>query len=521
MIDEKKGSTDLIGRRQFAQMCAGSLAFAAAGCGRRGERAYSPGSTVTVGYDNYKDLMISPSAKYLVFLPLVTYNEKGELEGRLAESWEHSPDYREWTYHLRKEVRWHDGAPVTAQDIKFTTDLEIRPDVAEESPSLFQSVTVLDEWTVRIRSANTLGYQIDNVYFPRHLLEHLDPKRFYDWDFWKHPVGNGPYRFIRYVPETLMEFEANRDYYRGKPRIQRVLLKFIDTYGKSTLTELLAKNVDAISEANPAQTPKLKSDPRFRVYYQDSDWVADAIYWQNNHPLFQDARVRQALTLAINRRELLQVVNLPQDTPILDGPWLGRQLRQGHLPEPLPYDPARARALLEAAGWRDRAGNGIREQGGRKFHFTAIAPNELPIGMMPEYVQDQLRRVGVAMEIQLLESTVAVARRFSGEFEAMFAGIAASAEGLQRWFDGSSPIGYRNPAVIKLIDRALVTEEPAAQDRIYGELNRIFRADVPITFLFPYVLTVFAHRRIQGLSSPWLADPLQFMENLWLEDRSD
>ena len=117
----------------------------------------------------------------------------------------------------------------------------------------------------------------------------------------------------------------------------------------------------------------------------------------------------------------------------------------------------------------------------------------------------------------VLEGPLANARVLAGQFEAAFSAIASSAEGLQRWFARNSPIGYRNPAVIKLIDEALVTEEPTAQDRIYAELNKIFQTEVPVTFLFPYVLTVFAHRRIRGLSSPWRADPLQFMGDLWLE----
>lgn len=516
----------VIRRRQFMQLCAGSLALAA-GCGRGGRRAGSHRDVLTVAYNDYNDLLYDEAAKYLVFLPLMTYSQDGELEGRLAERWEHSPDYREWTYRLRKDIRWHDGAPVTAHDIKFTMDLLIRPDVWDESACMFQSVTVLDDWTLKLRSAYTVGYQIGNVYYPQHLLGRLDPKKFYDWDFWRHPVGNGPYRFVSYLPKTMMEFEANPDYYKGKPRIEHLRLAFVGSYGIRTLAELLAGNVDVIAEADPAQIPKLKSDPQFRVYYQYSDGTAKAIYWQNRSPFFRDSRVRQALTLAINRRELALGLNLPHDIPILDGPRLGRHLRRGQLPEPLPYDPARARTLLEAAGWQDIDGDGIREKGGQKFHFAAnIDGSEPSDGTAALYVQDALRRVGVRMDIQTLESGLSGARWNAGQFEAAFAPIGFNALGLNRWFgrgwlQRGSPIGYQNSTVVKLIDQALSTEEPTTQDQVYGELDRIFRAEVPITFLFLRVGTTFAHQRIQGLSTPWRADPLQFMEDLWLDDRSD
>ena len=112
----------MIAQRRWLLACACVLALAAAGCARREDRAYSRGSTVTVATE--KDPMNPDShAQFLVFLPLVSYSEKGELEGRLARTWEHSPDYREWTYHLRKDVRWHDGVPVTAHDVKFTLEL--------------------------------------------------------------------------------------------------------------------------------------------------------------------------------------------------------------------------------------------------------------------------------------------------------------------------------------------------------------------------------------------------------------
>ncbi len=338
-------------------------------CGGSEDRAYARGSTVTIAVSDASVLLPDETdADFLVFLPLVTWDEKGELEGRLATSWEHSDDYREWTYHLRTDVRWHDGKPVTAHDVKFTLDLLSHPDVLEYP---YLSATVLDDSTVTIISPRQNYYQADIVYYPKHLLEHLDPKGFwdfYDWDFWKRPVGNGPYRFVRYLPQTMIEFEANPDYYRGKPTIERVVLKFV---GEAGLTELLSGNVDVI-EPNPAQIPQLAADPRFRVYhYSLADCVA--IYWQHNNPLFRDPRVRQALTLAINRRELLQVLNLPENLPLFDGPITPRQYHRRQLPEPIEYNPAQARALLDAAGWHDADGEGVLEKEGQAFRFTAIA----------------------------------------------------------------------------------------------------------------------------------------------------
>lgn len=493
------------------------LALAADGCRRYEEQAYPRTSTVTVAYC-CGERVLSPSmgmpAQFLVFLPLVTRDEKGEFEGRLARRWEHTPDYREWTYHLRTDVRWHDGVPVTAHDIKFSIELLIHPDVLYY-PAGTMSITVLDDSTFTIRYAGSPGpHDWWTVYYPKHLLEELDPKEFSDWEFWTQPVGNGPYRYVRHVRETMMEFDANPEYYRGKPKIERVVLKFV---GDAALTELLSGNVDAITDVDPAQIPRLAADPRFRVYHSIG-YAAHAIYWQHDRPLFWDPRVRRALTLAINRRELLQVLNLPENIPVVDGPFTDRQLRRGQLPEPLPYDPARARALLEATGWRDRNGDGVREREGKEFRFTAIVPATGGWEQIAVFAQDQLRRVGVRMDVQSLEFGTVQGKLRSGEFDAAFTLSGYVPWWLQLDFGEDSPISYQNAEVVELIDRVQLTADPDARDRIYRELTEIFRADVPVTFLVPAVGNDVAHRRIRGLSSPYRPDPIWYMEDLWLED---
>ncbi len=446
-----------------------------------------------------------------MFLPLLSFGEDGELEGRLARSWEHSSDYSEVTYHLRSDLRWHDGTPVTAQDLEFSMELMTRPDVVEELPGFFGTITVIDDSTIMLRDAKG---GTDEVFWPKHLLEHLDPKEFYDWDFWTHPVGNGPYRFVRYLPETMMELEANPDYYKGKPKIERVVLKFA---GEDQLSELLSGNVDAITEANPAHIPKLARDPRFRVYYSyGAWWIQQALYWKNDHPILRDPRVRRALTLAIDRRQLLQVINLPDYTAIVDGPYTLRQLRRGLLPDPLPYDPGQASALLDAAGWQDEDGDGVRERDGQPLRFTAMVATGDSREQIAVFVQDQLRRVGVHMDVQLLPNINVVARLKTGDFEAALTSFVLNRLRLNSVVRVN--LGYDDARLFELVDQSGTVWDPDRQDEIFSEITAIIRRDLPITFLFPRLRTVFAHRRIKGLSSPWRADPVRYLEDLWLED---
>jgi peptide/nickel transport system substrate-binding protein len=497
------------------------LALAAAGCARRGSRGNARASTVIMAVDTVNDIKPDQTdADFLIFSPLAEHDEHGELVPRLAQSWERSADWLEWTYHLRRDVRWHDGVPVTAHDVKFTLELLSHPDVHQYA---FESVTVVDDYTVtvRVRRFGSTGYQDDIVYYPKHLLEALDKKQFWSWDFWTHPVGSGPFRFVRYQPGTMIEFEANPEYFRGRPKIERLVLKFVGTAG---LTELLSGQVDVVLQGQTSQIPRVLADPRFRVYYAVSG-MAWVIYWKHDHPLFRDPRVRRALTLAIDRTEILRVSNLPVDLPQSDGVFMPRVLFRGTLPPPLPYDPAEANRLLDASGWGERNGDAVRMRDGRAFRFTATVPSGNDLPALAVLVQAHLRRVGVQMEIEVLDGAVVRQRRITGQFEAVF-GYDLPWAGVQseRFGRGvgsrSNATGYSNPEAFRLIDAAVAATSADDLDSIYRELTQVYRADLPVTRLVPFVSVFFVDRHLRGLQR-FRARPDRYMEDLWLDDRGD
>ena len=517
-----------LGWRAFSWLGAASLALATAGCSA--QPSADPDNTLTVAWElgDLSDAFTDNSPMYLVFLPLVARNADGELVGRLAERWEHSPDYRSWTVHLRQGIRWHDGVPVTAHDIKFTLDLLTSNQWLYAKPGGF-TVTVLDDSTYTIKYHNLRADEIAKgspldywtVYYPKHLLEQFDLDDDAYWEsllsWFTHPVGNGPYLYVDYLPQTMMEFEANPDYYRGKPAIDRIVLKSIE----ARVTELLSGNVDAIMNASRRELQALSGNDRFQAYHASTPWHNRVIAWNLRNELFRDANVRRALTLAIDRPELLRSLYMPAGLPIFDVPLSGGQYWRGEVPEPLPYDPERAKQLLDEAGWRDGDGDGVRERDGRPFQFTLLFPGLGPMrGGEDVYIQSQLRLVGVDVEIQTMEWPEVVERVTSSEFEAALFGQSASFDsslGIQSYFGEDSFIGYTNPDVVALLNELLNTIDPVEIDRIHGQLAPIFAADLPITILYPGVYTAVAARSVRGLSTPFRANPLRYAEELWLE----
>ena len=170
-------------------------------------------------------------------------------------------------------------------------------------------------------------------------------------------------------------------------------------------------------------------------------------------------------------------------------------------------------------------GDGVLEREGKEFRFTAIVPasggyegNALPQAAV--YVQEQLSRVGIQMQVRAIEASTVWQRVREGEFEAAFTRFSNVTDGHLKWFGNPSPIGYNNSVVSGLLQEAGEATNPDRKDAIYRELMATFRADMPLTFLHPQVYTYVAHRRIRGLSTPFRGDPIRYLEYLWIEEEN-
>jgi peptide/nickel transport system substrate-binding protein len=473
--------------------------------------------------------------KLLVFLGLGAVNDKGKLVGRLAERWDHSEDYRTWTLYLRKNIRWHDGVPVTAHDIKFTIDLWKHPDVMFYAGLPIHSAEVLDDYTCTITFDKPPTFEYNwmpgnwNVFYPKHLLKDLDPKDFDNWDFWTHPIGNGPFRFIRHVPHTIVELEANPDFYLGKPKIERLIIKLGSRVSDLTeslsgmgLTELLSGNVDAINYLPLADVAKLSKDPRFRIYYEIWDDIGfpQVILWNQNNPLFKDRKTRQALTLAINREEIPKILNMASNIPIIDTLYTERQYWMGELPEPYPFDTERSKMLLEEAGWEDKDGNSILERDGKEFRFTTLVRKKWESAAI--CVQSNLRKVGIRMEILAVKHELLQERLFNGNFDAaidyIWTGTTGSMVNVKKLIGKDSLLGFDNDRVVELLATSENTMIPDERDAAYRQIMPIIQEEQPWTYLVLNVITYVAHRRVKGLSTPFRANPVWNAEFLWIEE---
>ncbi len=439
------------------------------------------------------------------------------------ERLEDGPTFR---YRLRPGVRWHDGVPFTTRDIEFTRRFKQHPDVALDDAAS-QTLTVLDDSTFTITyNRGRQGPLNWEVYYPAHLLADLDPADWQNWEYWRQPVGYGPYRFLRRSQEYF-ELEANPNYYLGKPRIDRVVYKL----GGNPFTELKSGGVDMAIVANNHQAELLAEDPRFNAYWYVSAKLHH-LYWNHRHLILGDVRVRRALSLAIDRLELLEALDFPGRDESTGGlkakvwtrPWdvwaSQDQIERGETPDPLPHDTDSARKLLAEAGWEDEDGDGFRERDGEPLEFYLLTdPGRESLAVL---LQAQFQAVGARVMIDMKEGSIALERFRSGEFEAMLASAngdlrekALTGRGTE---SGESYTGYRNPEFNRIRWALDSTWTEAEREDLGSELWRILRADIPVTLLTPtFANRTVAHRRIKGLESPLWA-PTARIPWLWIEE---
>lgn len=452
----------------------------------------------------------------LLYMTLVRHGRDNGYEPWLAESWELEGDTG-IVFHIRRDVRWHDGLPTTAHDVEFTYRLAKAPETGYPNASLFErwgEVEVLDSFTVRFRfepHPDPLVGWPDFPILPRHHLAETSPAALRQAGFNRSPVGNGPFRFVSVRSRDRWIFEANLDFpsaLGGRPLLDRVVWRVIPE-SSAQINELLAGTVDLILAPSPAQLRDLSARPGWRAIVRPSRKY-QFIGWNGLRPPLGDPKVRLALTLALNRGEILAALRGGYGElavgPLYPGHWAFLDTLT-----PVPYDPAAARRLLAEAGWSDRDGDGVLEDdGGRELRITLSLPAENEYNRnVAEKIRSDLAEVGVRVAPRPLDFATLVADAVSPErrFEAVLLAWEADPRptSLRDLFHSSAIGGpfqlasYRNAEVDRLLDEASRARTPeSALPPLHG-VQRILREEQPWTFLFYTPDLYIVSERVQGI----------------------
>lgn len=250
----------------------------------------------------------------LVYNGLVRYDKNLKLEGDLAESWEVSRDGLQITFHLRRGVKWHDGHDFTSRDVLYTYRVTVDPKTptayAEDFKQV-QSAQAPDSYTFRVTYAKPFAPALASwgmPILPAHLLEGKDITKS---PLSRNPVGTGPYIFKEWVPGQRVILEANPKYWEGAPRLSRYVYRIIPD-NSTMYMELKAGGVDMMG-LSPVQYQRQTTGKEFLARFNKYRYPASAYTYLGYNlrlPMFQDVRVRRAITCAINKEEIIQGVLL-------------------------------------------------------------------------------------------------------------------------------------------------------------------------------------------------------------------
>ena len=468
-----------------------------------------------------------------VFTGLVKYDKDIRLVGDLAERWTIRNRGKTITFHLRKGVKWHDGAEFTAEDCLFTYRKLIDPNVATPYGSAYMDVSkaeAIGKYVFRVTYKEPFSPALESWamgIIPKHLLFGKD----INTDaFNRNPVGTGPYKFKEWVSGQKIVLEANDEYYEGRPNIDQFIYRIIPD-SSTMFQELLSGGVDMMG-LNPLQYLRKSESRRIRENYDKYRYPANAFTYMGynlRNSLFKEIKVRQALSYAIDRQGIIDGILLGIGRPCT-GPY--SHVSWAYNPDAKSYghDPGLARRMLAEAGWKDENKDGVIEKDGRPFRFTIMTNqgNNERI-RTAEIIQQNMKAVGVKVNIRVMEWQAFLEQIDKRSFDAIILGwsMGRDPDIYDIWHSSKTRkgeynfIGYRNAEVDRLLVAGRRTFDVEKRRKIYYRIHELLAEEQPYAFLYVPDAAPIVHKRFKGVEVAPLGIFYNFRQWYVPEDRME
>ncbi|HDR15362.1 MAG TPA: ABC transporter substrate-binding protein [Desulfobacteraceae bacterium] len=416
----------------------------------------------------------------------------GKLAPALAESWEH-PDDLTWKFHLRKGVTFHNGNPFTAEDVKFTFERLSNPEVSEfiNTGKTIESIECPDDYTVIIKTNVHIPWFANNMH-QIFIMDKESTEARDGGDVMVKPIGTGAYKLVEWVKGSYVTMEANENYWEGAPELKKIDVRPI-TESSTRFAALVSGQVDIVTGVPVELFDRVEKNPKLEVVRRPARRsIFLAMGNEKGSPL-ADIRVRKAIYMAIDEDEIIEKVMRGHAFPaaqIPDPPTIGycKDLKR------LPFDPEKAKKLLNEAGYGDG------------FEVTVSGPNDRYVQdkQIVEAVAKYLAKVGIKAKLDVKPKSIFFPEVAEGKLEFYLIG----------WFDGTFDMGRTYSKLAHSRDR----------DRAYGDLNGANYSDPDIDALLEttFEMTDIGEREaaLQKLNRMAMVDkivwiPLHYQEDLY------
>jgi peptide/nickel transport system substrate-binding protein len=438
---------------------------------------------------------------------LLEYDFSLQPKPSLATSWDISDDSRKYVFHLRHGVKWHDGQPFTSADVAYS--LQTLRQVHPRAKTAFANVTAIttpDPYTVVITLSKPAPYLIkafsssETPIVPRHLYEGSDPLTNPANNA---PIGTGPFRFVKWVRGSYIEYARNDDYWdKGKPFLDKIVVKIItDPAARTVAFEDGSIDLSGDTPVPLSDLARLKNSPKLALDSRGYEFQAGVtrIEFNLDNPVLKNLQVRQAIASAIDREVIRKVIFYGYATP-LASPIIPSSPYYDPAPTPYPYDVERANALLDAAGFP-------RKADGTRFALTV---DPLPIGELPArtaaYVKSALARVGIAVTVRSQDLPAYLKRIYTDrDFDFSINGMSNlfdpvvgvarlyTTGNFRRGVPFTNGSHYSNPQIDRLFAQAAEETDEAKRKQLFSQIQQILERDLPdLNLVAPRYLTVYS-----------------------------
>lgn len=451
-----------------------------------------------------------------IFNSLLKYDKNLELTGELAQSWNISSDQRTITFHLKPNLKWADGEPLTSSDVMFTwqtvTNDNTRTPYGADYKLVIKAETP-DNITFRVTYAQPYAPALDSWsglhILPKHLLQNQDINT---TSFARNPVGSHYYKLDQWKSGESISLSRNENATQGQANIDRLISRIIPDRAAQFL-ELMADNIDSMS-LNSIQYARIfparpDLNEKFSLYKELGNSYT-YLGFNLKHKPFDDIRVRKAINYAIDKQEIIDGVllglGLPVASPYKPGTrWSNPKLK------PYAYNPQRAIELLKAAGFEDHDGDGILDKDGMPLAFEILTNQNKEREMSAVLIQRRLKEIGIDVKIRVVEWATFISRFIkTGDFNVVLLGWGLGVEPDQYniWHSSQQApgqfnfIGYQNKKVDHLLEKGRLELNPDKRMKIYHDFAEILLEDSPIVYLYAGYGLPTMHKRIKGIDNP-------------------
>jgi peptide/nickel transport system substrate-binding protein len=434
----------------------------------------------------------------------------------LAERWVYDDKTFTYTFYLRKGVKFHDGKPFTAKDVKATYEMYTDPTTLNSYRSDYediQSVTIINDFTVKFVLKKRNVFFLNQAAGAAILPAHLFPRGILDYNadntyFSRHPIGTGPFKLKEWKTDERVVLVANKDYWNGRPYLDELVTRILPDANVEAIN-LIKGDVDFVESITPRTISQVEKDPDLKTIVFDRGRF-DYIGWNNENPLFKDKKVRQAFNYAYDRQSLVSKVFLGR-AYVGTGPMHPKIPQQNPNVKPYPYDLKKSAELLADAGWK-KGDSGILEKDGKKFEIEVAYNNGNVIRQkMAQILAQNLKVLGIKATVRGYEWSIYLEKYRSGNFDLVvlgWTGYDGNVDHFGFFHSSGIPVGTGSgnnrlrvniPRVDKILELYLQEPDVAKRIKLYQEMHAILQEEAVTIFTHHPKTTAGMDKNLMGV----------------------